>query len=178
MKFKKTTLSDVFIITLDIHKDNRGNFSRTYCQKEFNKHGIKFIPVQTNESYTLRKGTIRGLHFQSAPHQEAKIVSCVKGKIFDVIVDLRKNSPTYLKWVSIVLSDKAHNEIYIPKGCAHGFQTLTKDCIVQYFMSEYYYQTFAKGIKWNDPLLSIPWPIKTIDTISKKDSLFPYLKNL
>ena len=173
MEFEKTTIEGLYVIKPDVHTDNRGSFFRTYCRDKFLKQKINFIPVQTNESYTKQKGTIRGLHFQSKPFEEAKLVRCANGKIFDVVVDLRKKSPTYSKWVSFLLSEGNHHMIYIPKGCAHGFQTLTDNCYVTYQMSEFYNSAYNTGIRWNDPTIHIQWPIKQT-IVSQKDKNLPH----
>lgn len=169
MIFEKTLIPKVFLIKPLIHKDIRGSFFRTYCKSEYKHIGINFAPLQTSQSYNKRKGTIRGLHFQTHPKEEQKIVLCVKGAIYDVIVDLRKNSPTYLKWLATTLSEKNHYSLFIPKGCAHGYQTLTDDCIVDYYISNNYSMSHQSGILWNDKRLSIPWPIKKNIIISDKD---------
>lgn len=177
LRFKKTGLSGVYEIQPIIQQDNRGSFFRTYCRKEFSKHDITFIPVQTSTSFSSKKGTIRGLHYQKSPHAEDKMVRCVRGKIFDVIIDLRKHSATYKKWVAIELSEKNYRAIYIPQGCAHGFQTLTDQCTVEYQMSEYYVSPLSTGIRWNDSTLGIPWPIKNA-ILSQKDKNLPFIDQI
>jgi dTDP-4-dehydrorhamnose 3,5-epimerase len=156
--FTATPLQGAFLIDLERHEDSRGFFARTWCQRECEKYGINFKPVQCNLSFNKKKGILRGMHFQSPPHEEAKLVSCIKGEIFDVIVDLRPDSPTFLQHVSAVLTAENHRMIYIPEGFAHGFQALQDDTEVFYQMSEYYDPEYAKGVRWNDPAFGIQWP--------------------
>ncbi|HUI93309.1 MAG TPA: dTDP-4-dehydrorhamnose 3,5-epimerase [Chitinivibrionales bacterium] len=169
MKFTSTSLAGAFLIELEPVEDERGFFARTFCTDEFKKHGIDFACVQCNISYNKKKGTLRGMHYQAAPHEEAKIVSCVRGSIFDVIVDIRPNSPTYKKWYGAELSAKNHSMLYVPKGFAHGFQTLEDDAEVFYMMGEYYHEESARGMRWDDPEIGIKWLSSQI-IISKKDS--------
>jgi len=156
--FTETPLKGAFLVDLQKLEDSRGFFARTWCQRECEKYGINFKPVQCNISYNKRKGTLRGMHFQSTPHEEAKLVSCIKGEIFDVIVDLRPGSPTFLQHITAVLTAENHRMIYIPNGFAHGFQTLQDDTEVFYQMSEFYAPEHAKGVRWNDPAFGIQWP--------------------
>ena len=158
MIFTETRLKGSFLVDLEKIEDSRGFFARTWCQRECDKLGITFTPVQCNISYNKSKGTLRGMHFQSAPYEEAKLVACIKGGIFDVIIDLRSDSPTFLQHISIVLSAENYRMIYIPKGFAHGFQTLQDDTEVFYQMSEFYFSEYAQGVRWNDPAFGIKWP--------------------
>lgn len=153
------------------YQDKRGYLSRVFCYDELKKNKINFSIKQINITLTKKKGTIRGLHFQLPPHSEIKMVSCIKGKIFDVIVDLRKNSKTFLKTHSEILSEKNQKSLIVPKGFAHGFQALEDNCEILYFHSENYNSDYEDGIKYNDPQLSIKWP-KNTTNISKRDDNF------
>lgn len=176
MKFIETKLKGVFLITIEPNYDDRGYFARTYCHDEFEKHGIDFTPVQTNVSYTKKAGTIRGIHFQTKPFEEDKLIRCIKGKMYDIAVDLRKESPTYKQWQSFDLSEENLTMVYIPKDFAHAFQTLTDDCLFEYQMSQYYSAPNASGVRWNDPSLNIPWPITSNIILSEKDKTLPTLE--
>lgn len=168
MKFIETELKGSFIIELEPIEDDRGFFARSFCQKEFKKQGLNSDIVQCNISYNLKCGTLRGMHFQIEPYSETKVVSCVKGSIYDVIIDLRKDSKTYLKWVSVVLSEENKKMLYIPENFAHGFQTLENNTYVYYQMGHFYKPEAAYGIRYNDPLLNICWPLEH-KIISEKD---------
>lgn len=168
MIFKETKLKGAFIIEPERLEDERGLFARTFCQKEFKKYGLNFSIVQCNISFNKKKGTLRGMHYQVAPHEEAKIVSCIRGAIYDVIIDLRKDSPTYCKWFAVKLTVENYKMFYIPKGFAHGFQTLEDDTMVFYQMSEFYHPECAQGARWNDPAFGIEWPV-SVKIISEKD---------
>jgi dTDP-4-dehydrorhamnose 3,5-epimerase len=156
--FTETPLKGAFLVDLQKLEDSRGFFARIWCQRESEKYGINFKSVQCNISYNKEKGILRGMHFQSPPHEEAKLVCCIKGEIFDVIVDLRPDSPTFLQHVSAVLTAENHRMFYIPEGFAHGFQALQDDTEVFYQMSEFYAPECAKGVRWNDPAFGIQWP--------------------
>jgi dTDP-4-dehydrorhamnose 3,5-epimerase len=168
MLFKKTKLKGAYIIDTEAKKDERGFFARSFCRKEFAAAGVKLLIKQSSISYNKKRGTLRGLHYQIAPHKEAKLVSCVRGAIFDVIVDLRKKSPTYCQWFGLELSAENRRMLYIPQGFAHGFQTLKDDTVVFYQISEFYHPESARCLRWNDPELAIKWPVKN-PTISLKD---------
>ena len=176
MIFHKTPIEDLYVIEPELREDERGYFTRVFCRDEFVKAGLDYKIVQMSHSFSRHKGTIRGLHFQTEPKSEDKIVSCVRGKIFDVAVDLRKNLPTYLKWFGIELSEENNKMLYIPKGFAHGLQTLVDNCTVQYFMSEFYSPEHASGIRWNDPVFGIKWPIKN-PTMSDKDETWALMQD-
>ncbi len=176
MIFEKKIIDGTCLIKPEINEDYRGSFFRTYCKDEFKKAGISFAPIQTSQSHNIEKGTIRGLHYQKSPYEEDKLVSCIKGKIFDVIVDLRIHSKTFKKWLSFELSEKNHYALFIPKGCAHGFQTLTNNTVVQYNISVKYVPKASKGIRYNDPILHIVWPIN-IGIISDKDKKLPFINS-
>lgn len=170
MVITKTRIDGVFIIEPEPRVDHRGYFERIYCAKEFKS--LKFPIVQINQSFSKRKGTIRGPHMQKTPHSEIKLVSCIKGSIFDVVVDIRKSSKTYGQWISNVLSAENQKMTYIPKNVMHGFQSLEDDTIVQYPVSAYYSKPSVRGIRWNDQFFNILWPIKPVIT-SKIDDSWP-----
>ena len=168
MKFFETDLEDAYIIELEKLEDERGFFTRIWDTKILKDRGLNSDLVQMSFSYSRQKGTLRGMHFQETPFDEEKIVRCMKGKIFDVIIDLRKESKTYKKWISFELDPNDLKMIYIPKGFAHGFQTLEDDTEVFYQMSNWFSPEHATGIRWDDSEFNIKWPIKN-PIISKKD---------
>ena len=172
MIFAKTNLEGAFVIQIQKLEDDRGFFARTFCQREFQEHGLNPSLAQCNLSYNKAKGTLRGMHFQVAPHQEAKLVRCTKGAIQDVIVDIRPDSPTYLKNFSIELTADEYNALYVPEGFAHGFLTLEPETYVFYQMSEFYAPGFAGGFRWNDPAFQIEWQDE-IHVISERDADYP-----
>src|SRR5437762_2790115 len=152
MIFKETKLSGAYVIEIEPLEDDRGSLARTFCREEFEKHGLSPQVAQCNISYNRSKGTLRGMHYQVAPHEEAKLVTCLTGAIYDVIVDVRADSPTYGEWVALELTARDHRRmLYIPQGFANGFQTLEDDSEVFYQMSEFYASEYARGIRWNDP---------------------------
>ena len=177
MIFEELELEGVFKIELEKIEDSRGFFSRSWDRKEFEKRGLNSELVQCNISFNKIKGTIRGLHFQKKPHEEAKFVRCVKGKVYEVFVDLRKNSETFLKWSGIELDSKGFTCLYVPEGFALGFQTLEDNTELSYQMSEWYKPEFSQGIIWDDKKLGINWPI-TMSTISEKDLSLPNLEQV
>ncbi len=158
MQFHPQDINGVFEITLERHEDERGFFARAYCPEEFEKAGIDFTSTQINLSGNRRKHTLRGLHYQNSPHAESKLVRCLQGRAFDVVVDIRPHSPTFGHWLSFNLDARTLNAVFIPEGCAHGFLTLEKDTLVQYQMGRPFVPGKAAGIVWNDPQLSIDWP--------------------
>ncbi len=172
MKFIETPLKDSFIIEIEKHTDERGFFARTFCKKEFGELGVPDNIVQTNLSFNNKSGTIRGMHYQAEPYAEPKIVSCYAGEIYDVIIDLRKDSETYCKWFGIRLSESNYKSLFIPRGFAHGFQTLQNNTLIHYQMGEYYMPEYARGIRWNDPVFNISWPLDEV-TVSEKDNGYP-----
>ena len=169
MIFKETRLKGACIIELEPTKDERGFFARSFCQKELEEHGLNFNIVQCNISYNKKKGTLRGMHYQVAPYQEAKLVSCIKGAVYDVAIDLQPDSPTYCQWFAVELSAENHNMFYVPEGFAHGFQTLKDNTEVFYQMSQFYNPEFARGLRWDDSAFRIKWPLAK-KIISEKDS--------
>lgn len=175
MKFFETPLKGAFTIELEKREDDRGFFARTFCVDEFKNAGLETKIVQTNMSRTLKKGTIRGMHFQLPPHQETKLVRCTRGAIYDVIIDIRPDSPTFKKWFGVELTSENHKMLFVPRGFAHGFLTLTDDCEVMYEVSEAYAPGFEGGIRYNDPSIGIQWPIEVTDH-SEKDGQHPDFK--
>lgn len=176
MIFKETKLKGAYIIELEPTKDERGFFARSFCQREFEKHGFNLRILQCNISYNKKKGTLRGMHYQVAPYEEAKLVSCIKGAIYDIIIDLRADSPTYCQWFAVELSPENYKMIYIPEGFAHGLQSLEDNTVVFYQMSEFYHPECARSVRWNDPVFGIKWPISGKIIISKKDSNYQDFK--
>ena len=172
MIFEETRLGGAFIIDAEPHKDDRGFFARTWCQQEFERHGLNPRLVQCNISFNLKKGTLRGMHYQEAPCEEAKLVRCTMGSICDVIVDLRPDSPTFRKHATVTLSAENRRMLYIPEKFAHGFITLEDNTEVFYQMSEFYSQESARGIRWNDPLFGIRLPLE-VAVISERDRDYP-----
>jgi dTDP-4-dehydrorhamnose 3,5-epimerase len=172
MIFVETRLAGVFEIHIEPKSDERGFFARTWCQQEFQAKGLDAHLTQCNLSQNARKGTLRGMHFQSNPHAETKLVRCSKGAIYDVALDLRPESKTYRQWVGVNLTADKRNALYIPKGCAHGFLSLEDDTEVFYQMSDLYHPDSARGVRWNDPAFGILWPAK-IEMISARDANYP-----
>jgi dTDP-4-dehydrorhamnose 3,5-epimerase len=171
MIFKETSLKGAYIIEPELIEDERGFFARTFCINEFQQNGLKTDFVQCNISFNQKAGTLRGLHYQDYPWQETKLVRCTSGAVYDVIIDLRKNSVTYCQWLSFNLSAENHKMLYIPEGFAHGFQTLEANTEIFYQISQVYQPEFARGIKWDDPLFNISWPAEE-KIISKKDNSY------
>lgn len=176
MIFTETILKDAFVIEPELVRDERGLFARTWCQKESEAHEIKVTWVQNNISLSSCKGTLRGMHFQIAPHEEVKLVRCTRGAIYDVIIDLRPASPTYCCHVGVLLSAENHLMLYIPKGFAHGFLTLEDNSEVSYHMSEFYMPASARGFRWDDPTFAIQWP-EAVIIMSEKDKNWPTFRS-
>ena len=172
MIFKETPLKGAYLIEPELHEDERGFFARTFCQEEFRKHGLNPRLMQCNVSYNRSRGTLRGMHYQTDPYAEAKLVRCSKGAIYDVIIDLRPGSPTFARWIAAELTGTNLRMIYIPEQFAHGFQTLEDDTEVLYQMSEVYAPECARGIRWNDPAFGIHWP-PADRIISVRDNSYP-----
>jgi dTDP-4-dehydrorhamnose 3,5-epimerase len=177
MTFRETELSGLVLIEPVAPADSRGYFLRTFCSELFAANSLNTAWPQTNLSYTARRGTLRGLHFQRDPAPEIKLIQCLTGRILDVIVDLRKGSATYGKWLSFELSEENHRMLYVPGGFAHGFQCLEDDCRVSYMMSESYVAGLAAGVRWNDPDLAVAWPIPD-PLVSPRDVELPLLAEL
>ncbi len=171
MIFVETNLKDALVLEPERLADGRGFFARTFCQKELQSRGIDFSVAQCDVSFNQTKGTVRGMHYQRDPYAEAKLVSCRKGAIYDVIIDLRPGSPTFKRWLSVELSEENRRTLYIPKGFAHGFQTLVDETEVFYMMSEFFRPECAGGVRWSDPAFQIRWPLP-VTGISEKDSAY------
>jgi dTDP-4-dehydrorhamnose 3,5-epimerase len=172
MKFVPTEIPGVVILDLEPFVDERGFFARSWCEREAHAHGLAFGTTQCNVSYNSRKGTLRGMHYQVAPHEEKKIVRCTSGAILDVVVDIRPQSPAFRRHVAVELSAANRRALYIPEGCGHGFLTLTDDAEVWYQMSEYYSPAHGRGFRWNDPYFALTWPA-SIEVISERDRTYP-----
>ncbi len=177
MKFIKLNLNGAFRIELETAKDDRGYFSRLFCRDELNNVGHTENIVQINHSVTGKSGAIRGLHYQITPKAEIKIIKCIKGAVFDVIVDIRRNSSTFLYWHGEELTDTNMRMIYVPKGFAHGFQTLKPKSELIYFHTEFYSPAYERALLYNDPKLSIDWPL-TVSDISERDSSHPFIDEM
>lgn len=176
MKFHKTKLDEPYIIELEPRMDERGWFSRNFAIEEFEEAtGTRFQIVHINRSLTKQKGTIRGFHYQKPPMEEGKILQCLRGGIFDVVLDVRRNSPTYGQWISLELRGGDGKMIYIPKGFANAIQTIEDNTEIQYFVSQFYSPEHEAGVRWSDPTLNIPWPINPPTFMSEKDANWPAL---
>lgn len=174
MIFSQTTLKDAWLIDLQPRGDERGMFARTFCRDEFAAHGMETVFVQQNMSFTPQKGSVRGLHFQRQPHAEVKVMRCVRGAILDVIVDLRPDSPSYLRHEGFELTAENRRELYVPRGFAHGFMSLTDDAEISYLVSAPYTPAAESGLRHDDPKLAIAWPLE-VTSISDKDRAWPLL---
>jgi len=175
MKFHQTTLKDAMLIDLERRGDDRGFFARTFCVDEFAAQGLPTEFVQQNTSYSANKGTLRGMHFQTAPHGEDKLIRCLRGAIVDIIIDLRPDSPTYKKWEAFELDDINKRQLLVPKGFGHGFQTVSDHVEVTYLVSAKYTPSAEGGVRWNDPAFGITWPLEPTD-MSDKDRNWPVFK--
>jgi dTDP-4-dehydrorhamnose 3,5-epimerase len=175
MIFKETGLPGVFEIEMELLRDERGFFARSWCEKVFREHTLNPNLVQCSISFNERKGTLRGVHYQAPPYPEAKLVRCTKGALYDVALDLRPDSPGYLRWTGTELTATNHRALYIPEGCAHGFLTLEENTEALYQMSEFYHPETADGVRWNDPAFGIVWP-GVVQVISERDRSYPDFK--
>ena len=173
MKFTESVLKGAFIVDLDPRSDDRGFFARAWCAREFTEHGLNPQVVQANLSHNRSRGTLRGLHYQMSPFEEAKLVRCVRGAIYDVIVDIRPDSRTYRQWLGVELTAANRRMLYVPEGFAHGFQTLEDDSDVFYQVTQYYTPGSERGIRWDDPMFEITWPDVPHRVISQKDQNWP-----
>jgi dTDP-4-dehydrorhamnose 3,5-epimerase len=176
MLIRPLQIADAFEVQLEARQDVRGYFMRSYDSGIFARHDLKDSWVQENEAFSIQKGIIRGLHFQKPPYAETKFVRVARGAILDVFVDIRRSSPSFRKWEMIELSETNHRAVYIPKGCAHGYCTLTDSSVVLYKVDQFYAPQFEGGLRWNDSELAIPWPA-TEPIISTKDSVLPVLRD-
>lgn len=177
MHFIKTTIAGAYLIEREPFQDHRGSFARTFCAREFREHGLRDTMVQSNLSISFPQYTLRGMHYQTDGAEEAKLITCMRGHIFDVILDLRCSSPTFGQHVHVELTDANHLMVYVPEGCAHGFLTLVEHCYVFYQVSQAYTPEKERGIRWNDPFFGIQWPVNN-PILSEKDANYPnfYLK--
>lgn len=171
MIFTETKLRGAFVITPEKLEDERGFFARTWCAEEFQERGLEPRLAQCSISFNEKKGTLRGMHYQLAPYEETKLVRCTRGAIYDVMLDLRTGSPTYKHWLGMELTADNHRMLYIPRGLAHGFQTLHEHTEVFYQISESYVPESAAGVRWDDPAFDIEWPLE-ISAISERDASF------
>jgi dTDP-4-dehydrorhamnose 3,5-epimerase len=174
MEFIPTNIQELFVVKLKILSDQRGLFARTFCKKEFEKIGFCKEFVQFNHSFNVKKGTLRGMHFQIPPYGETKLIRCIKGAVYDVAVDLRKNSPTFLQYYGIELTEQNMLSILIPEGFAHGFQTLEDNTALIYHHTQFYTPIADAGIRYDDPMLNINWLLSPVN-ISEKDKIYPFI---
>lgn len=174
MRFTELALPGAFVIAPEPMMDNRGSFSRVFCEREFAEYGLEARYVQHSVSHNTKAGTLRGMHFNAPPHEEAKLVTCISGAIHDVIIDLRPDSSTFRQFAAVELSAENGLRLYVPRGFAHGFQTLQDDTSVLYFISNFYAPKAARALRYNDPACAIPWPLP-VSAISDKDRDAPLL---
>jgi len=174
MRFEPTTVAGVYVIELDLIEDERGFFARSWCTHEFEEHGLGAQFVQANVGFNKVRGTLRGLHFQLPPHDEVKLVRCTRGAVWDVAVDLRKGSTTYLEWFGTQLDERNHRALYIPRGCAHGYLTLVDESELHYQTSASYVPSAATGVPYHDPSVAIEWPDEP-SVVSDQDRSWPLL---
>ena len=175
MRFTETGITGAMMIEPTPHKDDRGRFMRAWCAQEFAEHGLNFLPVQANMGFSFRKGTVRGMHFQQQPALEAKLVRCTRGAMFDVLIDLRQESPSFGKWYGTELTAENGCMLYVPERCAHGYQTL-EDCTEMYYMtSQFYTPEAASGVRFDDPAFGIQWPLEPI-AVSEQDRNWPLME--
>jgi dTDP-4-dehydrorhamnose 3,5-epimerase len=173
MHFTETEIPGAYVVELDKREDERGFFARGWCRKEFRQHGLADIVSQVNISYNRHQHTMRGFHYQVAPAQEDKLLRCTRGAIHDVMIDLRPDSPTYMRHISLVLSAANYKMLQVPKGCANAFLTLEDETEVTYLVSEFYTPAAERGIRWDDPAFDIRWPVAEPAVISDKDRSWP-----
>jgi dTDP-4-dehydrorhamnose 3,5-epimerase len=172
MKFTETKLKGAFVVEIEKLSDERGFFARSWCRKEFETHGLASRVVQANVSYNRRRGTMRGMHYQIAPYQESKLIRCTRGAIYDVIIDLRPDSPTYKQWTGVELTADNYTMFFVPQDFAHGFETLTDNTEITYQVSQFYTPGSEKGIRFDDPAFNIQWPLE-VAVLSDKDRTWP-----
>lgn len=171
MIFSASSIKGAWVVRVERHDDERGFFARTWCRQEFIEQGLNAQLVQCSIAYNRRRGTLRGMHFQKSPHAEAKLVRCTRGAVYDVIIDLRPGSDTYLDHFALELTASSRDALYIPEGCAHGYLTLTSDTELFYQMAEFYAPECAAGVRWNDPAFGIEWP-GPVRVISRRDATY------
>ena len=177
MKFQPTPLAGVVEISIDWQHDPRGAFGRTFCREEFSAHQLNPELAQCSVSRNMSARTVRGFHLQAKPHEEAKLVHCISGRLFDVALDLRAGSPTYGRHHAVELSSANAKMLYIPEGCAHGFQTLENETAIMYYISTFYQPASARGVRWNDPALGVKWPFADGAIVNERDQTLPLLAN-
>ncbi len=168
MLFTETSIKGAYIIELEKRADARGFFARSWCSQEFAEHNLNPNIVQVNIGFNIQKGTLRGIHYQAAPYEETKLVRCTSGAIYDVVVDLRPDSPTHKQWMGVELTAENYKMLYIPEGCGHGYQTLVDNTEIQYLTSQFYCREAARGVRFDDPAFGIRWPLP-IHIISEQD---------
>ena len=173
MIFTETKLKGAFIIEIEKREDERGFFARAWCKKEFEAHGLTSHMVQANIAFSRKKGTLRGMHYQASPYEEAKLIRCIKGGIFDVIIDLRPDSPTYKEWFGLQLISDNYKMLYAPEGFAHGYKTLIDKTEAFYQVTQFYAPESERGVRWDDPAFDIEWPEPNDLVISEKDKNWP-----
>jgi dTDP-4-dehydrorhamnose 3,5-epimerase len=173
MRFTELELPGAYLVELDRIEDERGFFARTFCRQEFAEHGLETEVAQANTAFNRRAGTLRGLHFQAEPHAETKLVRCTRGAVYDVIVDLRRGSATYTRWIGVELTVDNDAMLYVPRGFAHGYQTLVDDTETSYLMGTAYEASAGRGVRWDDPAFGIEWPEVGERTISERDLGWP-----
>jgi dTDP-4-dehydrorhamnose 3,5-epimerase len=174
--FSPTDVAGAFLIRPERLGDERGFFARTYCVNELAEHGIDPQVVQRSVSYNKVRGTLRGMHYQVAPHEESKLVSCLRGSVYDVVVDLRPRSVSYRRWTAATLTGDGFETLFVPKGCAHGFVTLTDEALVHYEISDFYHPESARGVRYDDPAFAIAWPLAPI-VINQRDRSYPLYRS-
>jgi dTDP-4-dehydrorhamnose 3,5-epimerase len=172
MNYVATSLPDVWIVELERHSDDRGYFARSWCEEEFRARGLNPRLAQCSVSFNARRGTLRGMHYQAAPHAEAKLVRCTRGAVHDVVLDLRPESKSFKQWITVELNEDNGRAVYIPEGCAHGFQTLTDNTEVLYQISEFHHPQSSRGVRWDEPAFGIVWPIEN-PILSGRDQHHP-----
>ena len=174
MKFTETGLKGAFVIEMETREDERGFFARAFCRKEFESHGLSPDIVQSNISFNKTRGTLRGMHYQIKPHEEVKMIRCTRGAVYDVIIDLRKGSPTHKQWISMELTEDNYKMLYIPEGFAHGYITLKDKSDVFYLVTQFYAPGFESGVRYNDPVFGIQWPKDVpVTLVTEKDRTWP-----
>jgi dTDP-4-dehydrorhamnose 3,5-epimerase len=174
MRFTETPIAGAWVLEPEWRVDERGYFTRTFCRRELAEHGLNAEVAQANTGYSERAGTLRGIHYQVAPHLESKLVRCTRGAVYDVVVDLRPGSPTYARWHALELSAENGVALYIPEGCGHGYQTLTDGAELYYQASTFYAPEAVRGVRFDDPALGIDWPL-AVTAISAADREWPFL---
>lgn len=175
MRYTETKLPGVLLVDPERHEDERGFFARLWCRDELTRRGLNPEMAQCSVSNNRRKGTLRGMHYQAEPHAEAKFVQCIRGAVYDVALDLRRNSPSFGKWFATELTADNRRMLYLPEGCAHGFQTLTDDCDVLYFISTPFHADLSRGVRWDDPAFGIHWPLP-VSAMSARDRDYPMVE--